>query len=173
MVAARTASIAPRLVAFNLVIAFLLWHSGAQSNELMGRVVGVLDGDTIEVLRDDKALFRVRFAGIDAPEKTQPFGQVAKKMMSELAYKKDVVVTWRKKDRYGRIVGKVEHGGADLGLAMIREGLSWHFKKYQSEQSKSDRKKYSDAALEARADRIGLWSDTEPIAPWDYRAGKR
>lgn len=73
---------------FSLIVAFCLSSlTPAVASELMGRVVGVLDGYTIDVLRDDNTPFRIRIGGIDAPEKKQPFGQVTKKMLSDLAFK--------------------------------------------------------------------------------------
>ena len=51
--------------------------------------------------------------------------------------------------------------------------MAWHYKKYQGEQSPSDRMKYSDAELEARRHKIGLWHDPNPVPPWDYRWAER
>lgn len=152
---------------------FCLLTNIVVAKELTGRVVGVLDGDTIDVLADETSLFRIRLSGIDAPEKGQPFGQAAKALMSKLAFQKTVIVTWRKKDRYGRLVGKVEHAQTDLGLEMIKAGLAWHYKKYQSEQTKADSAQYGQAEREAQISMRGLWTEKEPIAPWDYRAGGR
>ena len=72
-----------------------------------GRVVGISDGDTIKVLDVAKQLHTVRLMGIDAPEKAQPFGQRSKQSLSELIFQKKVTVTWEKKDKYGRTVGKI------------------------------------------------------------------
>lgn len=55
-----------------------------------GVVVGVADGDTVTVLDTDKTQHKVRVAGIDAPEKAQPFGQRAKERMSTLVFGKEV-----------------------------------------------------------------------------------
>jgi endonuclease YncB( thermonuclease family) len=72
-----------------------------------GRVVGVSDGDTITVLDSDKRQHKVRLSGIDAPEKSQPYGDASKKNLSRLVYLKDVRVESHKQDRYGRTLGKV------------------------------------------------------------------
>jgi len=93
-------------------LAGLLCASQAGANTLSGKVVAVLDGDTITVLHEDQQT-RVRIAGIDAPEKKQAFGQRSKQSMSDCAFGKDVVVDWKKLDRYGRAIGKVVADGVD------------------------------------------------------------
>jgi len=84
-----------------------------------------------------------------------------------------VAVETDKTDRFGRSVGKVLLQGRDVNLAMVASGLAWHYKKYQREQSSSDRMLYDSAEQEAREQRAGLWRDPEPTAPWDWRAEKR
>jgi endonuclease YncB( thermonuclease family) len=145
----------------------------AHAAELSGKVVRVLDGDTIDVLTAANGIIRVRLMGIDCPEKGQAFGQVAKRQMSDLAGARAVAVTWFKKDRNGRLIGKVVIGRADVGLEMVRKGLAWHFKRYESEQNIEDRALYARAEAEARVAKRGLWSDKEPEAPWDYRKQRR
>ena len=61
----------------------------------------------------------------------------------------------------------------DVNLEQVDAGMAWHYKKYQGEQSISDRVKYSDAEREARRQKLGLWQDPHPIPPWDYRQAKR
>jgi hypothetical protein len=78
-----------------------------------------------------------------------------------------VVVDYEKRDRYERILGKVQLDGEDVNLEQIRAGLAWHYEKYQGEQTVSDRVAYSDAEMEARRQKLGLWSDTAAMPPWD------
>ena len=101
----------------------------------MGRVVAITDGDTLTILTTDRVQHRVRLAGIDTPEKRQPFGQVAKNHPSSLVNGQTVTVNYYKRDRYGRIVGKVLTNGADADLRQIEAGLAWHYKQYQNEQN--------------------------------------
>jgi micrococcal nuclease len=70
-----------------------------------GKVVGVLDGDTLTVLISGGQI-KVRLAEIDAPEKQQPFGQRSKQSLSDLVYGKRVKVNQEDRDRYGRVVGR-------------------------------------------------------------------
>ncbi len=150
-----------------LTLFFLV--SSVQAETLTGRVVGVSDGDTITVLDNTNTQFKIRLSGIDAPEKKQPFGQVSKKSLSDLVFDKHVTVDWHKLDRYGRTVGKVFINGIDVNLEQINRGYAWFYKKYQNEQPLQDRLDYLHAQEAAESNRIGLWVDNEPIAPWDFR----
>ncbi|MGH8658498.1 MAG: thermonuclease family protein [Gammaproteobacteria bacterium] len=116
-----------------LVAVMLLAFESAAADTLSGRVVGVADGDTVTVLGQKHEQHKVRLSGIDAPEKSQPFGSRAKQSLSDLAYGRCVSVEWRKRDRYRRIVGMVFEGGRDINLEQVRRGLAWHYKQYQSE----------------------------------------
>jgi endonuclease YncB( thermonuclease family) len=95
---------------------------------------------------------------------------------------KPVAVTWRKRDRFGRLVGLVHlavpdacgrpncAGMGDIGLAQIESGLAWHYRQYQNAQTIEDRRRYAFAEQDARAKREGLWNDAHAVAPWDYRS---
>jgi len=146
-----------------------------QSNAaiLEGRVVGVTDGDTITLLDSTDTQYKIRLSGIDAPESKQAFGQVSKRSLSELVYDKRVRVDWEKQDRYGRIVGKILVNGTDANLEQVKRGLAWHYIKYQHEQPVEDRLSYSKAETRAQQQHAGLWQDNKPIAPWDWRRGKK
>ena len=154
-----------------LLAACLLVAQLSFAAELTGLVVGVSDGDTITVLVD-KTPYKIRLAGIDAPESRQAFGQASKQHLSALVYKKPVTVIWDKKDRYGRTLGKVMVDGTDVCLEQIKAGLAWHYKRYASEQPAQDRADYAAAEDRAKGERIGLWSDAQPTAPWDWRREK-
>lgn len=157
-----------RVLALSILAGLLTAHV-ALADTLVGRVVGVIDGDTVDVLVDGRDKYRIRVAGIDAPEKGQAFGQAAKRHMSDLIRGRDAQVEFTKRDRYARIVGVVRLEGRDAGLALIQSGLAWHYVKYMSEQSPSDRESYASSESVARRARIGLWSDGTPIPPWDWR----
>ena len=144
-----------------------------QAGLLVGTVVGVVDGDTIDVLDDQRAQHKIRLAGIDAPEKAQAFGQQSKEHLSSLVFGRQVLVETGKRDRYGRTVGKVVIDGQDANLSLVAAGLAWHYKKYQGEQSPADRLLYADAEQDARVARRGLWQDAAPTAPWDWRHHKK
>jgi endonuclease YncB( thermonuclease family) len=138
-----------------------------------GKVISISDGDTITIIDDKNFSYKIRLAGIDAPEKNQPFGSASKANLSNLIYLKVVTVSDKKLDKYGRTVGKVMLSDVDVCLSQISAGLAWHYVKYAKEQSKNDREIYFLTELKAREKKVGLWSDRSPIAPWDFRKNKK
>lgn len=139
----------------------------ASSPDLVGRVVKVADGDTITVLDASKTQHKIRLQGIDAPEKGQAFGRAAGRYLSGLVAGRDVKVQWSKKDRYGRILGTVYVDGREVNLEMLRAGMAWHYKKYDSTPA------YAQAETEARAAKRGLWQEKNPTEPEEFRKAKR
>src|SRR5438105_1826482 len=97
---------------------------------VVGTVVRISDGDTLVILTSAKRQYKVRLAGIDAPESKQAFGTRSKQSLADLAFQRSAVVHFYKKDRYGRIVGKVVVGNTDVCLEQIRRGFAWHYKQY-------------------------------------------
>jgi len=141
-----------------------VWLSAAvvSAAQFTGRCVAVSDGDAITVLIDT-APTTIRLHGIDCPERRQDFGTRAREFTSGLAFGKAVRVVDHGKDRYGRTIGRVYVGDVDVSLELVRAGLAWHYKKYSTEQA------LADAEQEARDARRGLWSQSGPVPPWDFR----
>jgi len=127
------------------------------------RVVGVHDGDTITCVTPEKEQIKIRLDAIDAPELGQPFGQAAKKAMSDKVFGKDVLVVPKKKDRYGRTIGHVMVDGQDVNLEMLEEGMAWHYEQYDHN------KRLREAEQSARAAKKGLWADEKSVPPWEFR----
>lgn len=155
------------------VVAILTFSTSAIGQDLYGKVISIADGDTLTVLDSQQQTHKVRLSGIDAPEKSQAFGQASKQSLGDQVYGKLVVIDWNKRDRYGRIIGKVLLGSQDINLMQIQRGMAWHYKKYENEQDVEDRSIYGQAEYIAQRDRRGLWEDSNPTPPWDYRKSKR
>ncbi|TRW24795.1 nuclease [Flavobacterium zepuense] len=134
-----------------------------------GKVIGIKDGDTFEVLYDG-ASERIRLADIDCPEKSQAFGKNARQYASDLCFGKTVTVSSNgKRDRYNRIVGTiVTKDGVNVNEALLKAGLAWHYKQYSKNHPE-----LSDLEEQARQSQLGLWADKKPVAPWDWRKNKR
>lgn len=165
-----------RMNDFNRVLVFIalaVLTTTSNADTLTGRVVGIADGDTLTLLDATNTQHKIRLSGIDSPEKGQPFGQACKKSLSDLAYDRAVAIESSKLDRYGRVIGKVLVNGQDVNLEQVRRGCGWHYKKYQNEQILDDRLSYNSAEESARASRVGLWADNEPMPPWDWRNARR
>lgn len=133
---------------------------------LKGKIIRILDGDTVEMLYGELPI-KLRLEHIDAPEKRgkQPFGNKAKIAISDLCFGQIVnVISDGKFDRNGRLIGVIlNKDSLNVNKEMVRLGMAWHFKKYSHDMS------YDLLEREARAAKVGLWSDPNPIAPWDYR----
>lgn len=152
---------------------FIFFGAPAQAEFRQGHVTGVSDGDTITLLDDTQQQHKIRIAGIDAPEKKQPFGMASKQNLSALAYGKPANADCIKKDRYGRQVCKVTVEGADVGLAQIRAGMAWWYRQYAHEQSSADREEYEATEMSARTSQKGLWVEYQAVAPWEWRKVRR
>jgi len=130
-------------------------------------VIKIVDGDTYDILINGKQL-RIRMDGIDAPERGQPYSKISKEYLGRLCDGETIRLEIKSKDRFGRTVAKSwVSGNRELGAEMIRAGMAWHFKKY------SDDLRLGKLEQQARRERVGLWADPKPIAPWDYRKMKR
>jgi endonuclease YncB( thermonuclease family) len=101
---------------FLLLFLLLLLPLSVLSQTLTGKVIGISDGDTITVLDADRRQHKIRLNGMDAPESAQDFGQASKRHLSDLIFDKDVSVLWRKRDKYGRSLGKVFIGNTNVNL---------------------------------------------------------
>ena len=153
-----------------LILIFILFLSNVvHAKTIEGLVVGVSDGDTITVLDQQKNTFKIRLQGNDAPEKKQACGEKSKQSLHDLVHSKQVHIEYDKEDKYGRIVGKVTVDDVDVCLQQLVLGMAWHYKKYQNEQSVSDRALYSETELKSKSLKLGLWTDDTPMPPWEFR----
>lgn len=153
-----------RLLAASLTLAMAL---PVIASDFEGRVVRVLDGDTVEVL-NEKTPVRVRLNGIDCPEKTQSYGQKAKQATSDLCFGKTISVHDLGKDRYGRTIGELSLNGLDLNHELVRQGLAWWYRKYAPTDTVLEK-----LENEAKQEKRGLWADANPVSPWDFRHGAK
>ena len=156
-----------------LCLAIFTASVTASAESTRGRVVRVTDGDTLTVVTDAKRTIKVRLAGIDAPEKHQPFGKAAKAALSDLAYGRDVELEGAKVDREGHLVAKIQREGLDVSLELVRMGLAWWSPMRANEQSFEDREAYAAAEESAREAGRRLWSDFAAEPPWLFRAAQR
>ena len=156
-----------------LLVVLALFCGRAHADTLSGLVVGVADGDSITVLDAERQQHKIRLAGIDAPEKKQPYGQKSKASLSSMVFGKRVTVEWTKRDRYQRIIGVVLVNGVDSNLEQVKAGMAWWYRQYAKEQTVPQRAAYEVAENQAQAGRVGLWVDANPVAPWEFRHRKK
>jgi endonuclease YncB( thermonuclease family) len=158
---------------FAIIAICSLCFFPAHAKIITGRVVKIADGDTLTVLDRLNRQHKVRLIGIDAPERKQPFSTISRQHLANLVFGKKVRVEWYKRDHYQRVLGKVLLNGQDINLEQLKAGLAWHYKQYQGDQLRGDRGLYAKAQKHASLKGIGLWSDSSPVAPWDFRRRKR
>jgi len=145
-----------------LLLALLLVAPAAWGETFVGKVVKVSDGDTLTVLVERKQI-TVRLLEIDAPEKKQAFGQRSRESLAQMCAAQVATVNASGRDKYGRVLGRVQCQGLDANAEQVRRGMAWVFDRYVT-----DRSLYA-LQNEARAAHVGLWADKHPTAPWDWR----
>jgi endonuclease YncB( thermonuclease family) len=144
------------------------------------RIIELFDGDSFNLRAANGATVRVRIAGIDAPEKKQPYSVKAKESLEALLLSGDITLDPIKRDRFDRWVANVviEPKAIDVGLAQIERGYAWFFIRYKDDLSESRQRLYAEAEREARRQRIGLWAgisasqrnpELAPEEPWRFR----
>lgn len=132
------------------------------------KVIGITDGDTFKGLTTDHWEITFRIYGIDAPEKKQAYSQKSKQHLSDLIFGKTVkLIIQKKRDGFGRpVVWVYAPDGKDISAEMLKAGMAWHFKKYDSSPE------YANYEMNARTSQLGLWKDENPIPPWEWKKRK-
>ena len=141
----------------------LLMVVPVRAADFEAKVIGVLDGDTIDVLHEKKQE-RIRLYGIDCPEKGQSFGQKAKQATSALLFDKDVRIETHGRDKHRRTLGTVFQGEVNINQVLVKEGWCWWFSKFVPKDVV-----LKQLEQEAKDGNKGLWADQNPVPPWLYR----
>jgi micrococcal nuclease len=134
------------------------------AEQISGEVVGVFDGDTIELFYNNHTE-RIRLHGIDCPEKGQAFGKRAKQAAADLLFGKQVMLQTHGKDKFGRTVADVLlTDGSNVNQQLVKEGWCWWYEKHASKDRALQQSQH-----EAKQAKRGLWSEPDPVPPWLYR----
>ncbi len=134
----------------------------AQAEIFSARVIAVMDGDTVLVLRGNQKI-KVRMANIDAPEKDQAYGSQARDSLLEMVGRRQVQVDSQAVDQYGRVVGLISVDGHNVNEEQVRRGMAWEYSHYHTDKT------YIGLQSEAQQARRGLWTQVSPQAPWQWR----
>ena len=150
-----------------ITLTFCFFLSGSLvAAEIQGKVIRVLDGDTIDVLQDKKPV-RVRLLNIDAPEKKQAYGSWSTNQLKALVAGQPVTVTYTQKDRYGRVLGRVvTTNGTEANRFMVQSGAAWVYERYNTDNA------LPALQREAQEQKRGLWAESHPVPPWEWRHNK-
>ncbi|HEY9196272.1 MAG TPA: thermonuclease family protein [Mucilaginibacter sp.] len=150
-----------------LIVLLSLWACNRKP-EYLYKVVKIKDGDTLGLLSPDNQELTVRLAEVDCPEKTQAFGQAAKKFTSDICFGKYVKLVGNVHDRYGRTVALVLlEDGTNVNYQLVKNGYAWQYKQY------SQSAELAGYEQQARQNHLGLWADASPTPPWEYRREKK
>jgi len=142
--------------------ALLCFSTLTNAAEFSGKVIAVMDGDTLLVIRDGHPV-KVRLAEIDAPEKAQPFGMESQKSLAEMVMGKQIRVSSRAVDDYGRLIATVNVAEVDVNREQVRRGMAWEYTRYHSNRDLM--------ALQSEAQKAGrgLWAGGESVEPSKWR----
>lgn len=151
-----------------LFLLLLLSSYLSFSQTILGKVVSITDGDTFKLLTQDSLQIKVRLANIDCPENKQAFSTKAKEFTSKAIFGKNVTLIVLKKDRYGRTIANVIYNNSlNLSQELLKNGLAWHYIDYSKDPLLQ---KLED---QAKKNKLGLWQDKNPTAPWEWRSNKK
>jgi len=136
----------------------------------------IYDGDTLRVVRDNEEL-KIRFCGIDAPEKKQPMGIESRDYLRSLvdAGNGELLIVPIEKDRYGRTVAEVyvpdrKTSAINLNLEMVRAGHAWHYAQYSNSCTMRDQLIVAESM--AKNEGLGIWNGN-PQPPWEWRKANK
>lgn len=147
------------LVFFLFGIAF----SEVMSNGgVSGKVIAVIDGNTVEVVDKDNTTYKIVLAGVDSPELTQEYGMEAKQYLEKMLLQKEVIVRFQGKDRKGNHIAVVLKDELDPRVELLKQGLAWTAEKDPNPELEAYR-------ATAQQKGKGLWKEENPTPPWIYR----
>ncbi len=148
---------------FVSTLLFSLVSILATANDIKGKVVKVIDGNTLQVMDRDGKTFNLLLAGIDCPELEQAYGKEARLCLLKLTLGKQVDVKILGNDRLGNAVAELlVNGKRDPRIQLLNEGLAWTTEKAPKSDLESLR-------ATAQAKKKGLWKQENPTPPWVYR----
>lgn len=147
------------------LVFLLVFLSFGAFADFSGKVVKVIDGDTVDVLTTKAKTVRVRLFGIDAPERGQAYVNKSRQFLANLIAGKNVFVKENTKDFYSRTLGVIFYDNENINAKMVENGYAWAYRF----KNKATDESMIVLESQARLNRLGLWRDSNPIAPWDFR----
>lgn len=160
-----------------IILQILLLSGAAHAGRTVeGVVKAVYDGDTILLSTRENSQLKVRLYGIDAPETKkphragQPYGDISKRALMDRIKGRRVTAEIIEIDQYNRAVAVIRFAGRDVNREMVSEGLAWAYRQYLQGTYASE---YIGAESRARSRRTGLWRESNPQPPWEFRNGRK
>jgi endonuclease YncB( thermonuclease family) len=144
------------------LLGLLLSSVMLQAEVIAGKVVTVIDGNTLEILTPENETYKILLFGIDCPELGQEYGKKAKRYLEKLILNKEVTVEIQGKDRWGNRLGIILFEGVDPREGLLQEGLAWTSEKNPIEAFELMKEKSKEKGK-------GLWKEQNPMPPWIFR----
>lgn len=154
------------------MLVFLMYSDAFAGRIIEGIVKAVYDGDTLLLATREESRLKVRLYGIDAPETRkadlpgQPFGAIARRTLMYKIMGRRVQAELVDIDQYKRAVAVIRYNGRDINREMVSEGLAWAYRRHLEGTYASE---YIGGENQARSIRAGLWRDSNPQPPWEFR----
>ena len=159
------------------ILQLLLLTCSAYAGRMVeGMVKAVYDGDTILLTTREESRLKVRLYGIDAPETKkpdqpgQPYGEISKRTLMYKIIGRRVTAEIIDIDQYKRAVAVIRYSGKDINREMVAEGLAWAYRQYLQGPYESE---YINEETRARSRRAGLWRESNPQPPWEFRRANK
>ncbi|HWT01832.1 MAG TPA: thermonuclease family protein [Pyrinomonadaceae bacterium] len=153
------------------VLTFVCGVVSARASVLQGRVVSVHDGRTVTVENTGR-LIKVALKAAEAPERDQPYGEAARQHLASLVLDRQVSIEYTGLDPAAVLIGRILCDDRDVGLQMIRDGVAWFDRGYETNLGASVSRLYAESERAARDERRGLWQDAKPTPPWEWRRAR-
>jgi len=168
----------PHRIVRRIVLVFVICvttQASVYAASLYGKVVAVDEGDSFTIFNLNRAV-KVKVIGIDAPEKVQSYGEIARQHLADLILDKFVLIEYSGLGDRNYILGKVFCKEMDIGMQMLRDGVAWFDKTSINGLNVAEFQTYSQSEIAARNERRGIWQQESPTAPWEFKeqqAGRR
>ena len=143
----------------------------SQAESISGRIVSIIDGNTLLLVDAMNTQHPIGLAGADSPERGQDFGPQARSKLAAMAFNRQASADCQRRDHNQRQICLVRVAGMDVGLEQVRAGLAWWDRQYAGQQTSQERASYEQAEFDAKTHRRGLWNSKNPVAPWEWRKG--
>jgi micrococcal nuclease len=154
----------------------LLTGTACAGRTIEGMVRAVYDGDTVLLTTRGESRLKVRLYGIDAPETnkpdtpSQPHGEISRRTLMFKIMGRRVTAEIVDIDQYKRAVAVISYQGRDINREMVAEGMAWAYRQYLQGAYASE---YIRAESLARSRRAGIWRESNPRPPWEFRNGHK
>ncbi|NTV49122.1 MAG: thermonuclease family protein [Geobacteraceae bacterium] len=154
-----------------LQVLFLV-NSACAGRTVEGMVRAIYDGDTVLLTTRESSRLKVRLYGIDAPETRKPdmpgqsYGSIARRTLMYKIMGRRVTAEIIDIDQYKRAVAVIRYGGRDINREMVEDGMAWAYRQYLQGTYESE---YIGSENRARSHRVGLWRESNPQPPWEFR----